>query len=169
MKRTKQCILGVDPGTLVTGFGVIEVDERGLFRAIDYGCIKPPAAKPLSERYRIIYQALESLIERFNPNAVAVETQYIHKNPQSGIKLGMARGVIILAAALREIPIFEYAPTRAKRAVVGRGSASKEQVRGMVQRLLSLSKPPEPEDAADALAIAICHGQNREQQPCMPI
>lgn len=162
-------ILGIDPGTRVTGYGLVRVDERRRFSVIDYGCIRPPATKPLSERYRIIYQALEELIEKYDPQAVAVETQYIHKNPQSGIKLGMARGVVILAASLRKIPIFEYAPSRAKRAVVGTGRASKQQVRGMVQRLLSLSKPPEPEDAADALALAICHGQTSGSEKCMPI
>lgn len=148
---------------------MVRVDERRCFSVIDYGCIRPPPTKPLSERYRIIYRALEALIEKHLPEAIAVETQYIHKNPQSGIKLGMARGVVVLAASLREIPLFEYAPSRAKQAVVGTGRASKQQVRGMVQRLLSLSKPPEPEDAADALAIAICHGQTIGNQKCMPI
>src|SRR5690625_1203142 len=152
-------ILGIDPGTRVTGYGLIRADKKRRFTVVDYGCIRPPASKPLSARYRIIYYALTKLIETHDLEALAVETQYIHKNPQSGIKLGMARGVVILAAALREIPVFEYAPSRAKQAVVGTGSASKEQVRSMVQRLLSLSRPPEPEDAADALAIAICHGQ----------
>jgi len=167
--KKPKLILGIDPGTRITGFGVIRVDEGRRFSVVDYGCIRPPATKPLSERYRIIYQALEELIEKYRPEAVAVETQFIHKNPQSGIKLGMARGVVVLAASLREIPIFEYAPTRAKRAVVGTGRASKEQVRGMVQRLLSLSAPPEPEDAADALAIAICHGQTSGSEKCMPM
>ncbi|MCC5832410.1 MAG: crossover junction endodeoxyribonuclease RuvC [Chlamydiales bacterium] len=162
-------ILGIDPGTCVTGYGLVSVDERRRFTVIDYGCIRPPADKPLTVRYRIIYQALDELIAKHRPDAVAVETQYIHKNPQSGIKLGMARGVVLLAASLREIPIFEYAPSRAKRAVVGNGSASKEQVRGMVQRLLSLTRPPEPEDAADALSLAICHGQTSGNAKCMPI
>jgi len=158
VKRNK-CIIGIDPGTRITGFGVILVDERRCFTTIDYGCIRPPASSPLSQRYRIIHEAIIELIKKYEPDAISVETQYIHKNPQSGIKLGMARGVVVLAAALHEIPIFGYAPSRAKRAVVGTGSASKQQVQGMVQRLLSLSKPPEPEDAADALALAICHGQ----------
>lgn len=158
MKRHK-CILGIDPGTRVTGFGLVSVDERRNFTVIDYGCIKPPPSKPLSERYRIIFQSLEALIDKHNPDAVSVETQYIAKNPQSGLKLGMARGVVVLAASLREIPVFEYAPSRAKRAVVGTGNASKNQVQGMIQRLLSLSQPPTPEDAADALALAVCHGQ----------
>lgn len=152
-------ILGIDPGTLITGYGVVEVDVRRQLKALDYGCVRPPATLPLTVRYKIIFQAIEELLDRFTPDAVAVETQYIHKNPQSGLKLGMARGVVILAAALREIPTFEYAPTRAKRAVVGRGNASKAQVHAMIQKLLTLPRADIPEDAADALAIAICHGQ----------
>jgi crossover junction endodeoxyribonuclease RuvC len=152
-------ILGIDPGTLHTGYGIVAIDERRRFSVLDYGSISPPSSKPLTERYRIIFQAINTLLEEYAPEAVAVETQYIHKNPQSGIKLGMARGVAVLAAALREIPVFEYAPARAKRAVVGNGNASKAQVQGMVQILLSLPQPPQPEDAADALALAICHAQ----------
>lgn len=151
-------ILGIDPGTLLTGYGIVFVDENRKFSAVDYGCIRPPPSKPLTCRYKIIFQAIDALIERFAPEAVVVETQYIHKNPQSGIKLGMARGVAVLAAALREIPVFEYAPSRAKQAVVGNGRASKKQVQAMVQILLSLPTLPYPEDAADALALAICHG-----------
>jgi crossover junction endodeoxyribonuclease RuvC len=153
-------ILGIDPGTLLTGYGVVCVDDRRQFSVIDYGCIRPPASQSLTSRYRIIFQAIETLLDTYAPEAVAVETQYIHKNPQSGIKLGMARGVVLLAAALREIPIFEYAPSRAKKAVVGNGKASKLQVQAMVQMLLSLPSLPQPEDAADALALAICHGQS---------
>lgn len=157
--QKKQIILGIDPGTQITGYGVVSVDEKRCFEVIDYGCIRPPASHTLTSRYLIIFRALETLLDRYAPKAVAVETQYIHKNPQSGLKLGMARGVALLAASLREIPVFEYAPTRAKRAVVGTGRASKFQVQAMVQRLLSLPSLPEPEDAADALALAICHGQ----------
>lgn len=157
MQRVRR-ILGVDPGTVTTGFGLIAAEGRASFSVVDYGCIRPPRGAPLSHRYRILYESVTRLLETYQPEAVAVETQFIHKNPQSGIKLGMARGVIILAAALREIPIFEYAPARAKLAIVGKGNASKQQVQGMVQRLLALSHPPEPEDAADALALALCHG-----------
>ncbi len=168
MKKDK-LILGIDPGTQVTGFGLIRVDAGRHFSVVDFGCIRPPASKPLSQRYRIIYEGVESLLERYQPDALSIETQYIHKNPQSGIKLGMARGVVVLAASLREIPIFEYAPTRAKRAVVGNGKASKLQVQMMTQRLLRLAVPPQPEDAADALALAICHGQSFGSEKCMPI
>ncbi|MEZ5315352.1 MAG: crossover junction endodeoxyribonuclease RuvC [Chlamydiales bacterium] len=169
MSEKSKLILGIDPGTCVTGYGLIRMDERRFFSVVDYGSISPPAAKPLSFRYRVIYQAIEELINIHHPQVVAVETQYVHKNPQSAIKLGMARGVVLLAAALRDIPIFEYAPSRAKRAVVGNGNASKQQVGGMVQRILSLSEFPKPEDAADALALAICHGQTLGKETCIPI
>jgi crossover junction endodeoxyribonuclease RuvC len=159
LQMKKRAILGIDPGTLLTGYGVIEIVANRQFKVLDYGCVRPPASMPLSTRYKIIFQAIEELLDRYTPEAIAVETQYIHKNPQSGLKLGMARGVVILAAALREIPIFEYAPARAKRAVVGIGNASKEQVQGMIRRLLTLPSCSLPEDAADALALAICHGQ----------
>lgn len=158
LKSRSRKILGIDPGTLVTGYGIIAVDDNRQFEVIDYGCVRPPSSNPLTLRYKIIFQAIEALLDQHRPEAVAVETQYIHKNPQSGIKLGMARGMVVLAAALREIPIFEYAPSRAKQAVVGNGRASKVQVQSMVQMLLSLPELPQPEDAADALALAICHG-----------
>lgn len=152
--------MGIDPGTQLTGYGIIALNEKREFSAIDYGCIRPPKDLPLSVRYKIIFNSIEALLERFSPQAVAVETQYLQRNPQSALKLGMARGMAVLAAALREIPIFEYAPARAKQAVVGNGRASKMQVQAMIQMLLSLPKPPHPEDAADALALAICHAND---------
>jgi len=150
-------ILGLDPGTRITGYGIIIQNEKRELIPIDFGTIRPPAKKPLNDRYRIIFELVSTLIDKYSPEEVAVETQYIHKNPQSGIKLGMARAAVILPALLQGIPVFEYAPTRVKRAVVGRGGASKEQVQKMVQHLLGLAKWPTPEDAADALALAICH------------
>ncbi len=146
--------LGIDPGTIVTGYGVID-PQTG--KAVDYGSIKPPAKLLLSERYHIIHRGVTELIKIHQPEAVAVETQYVSKNVQSTIKLGMARGMVILAATQAGIPVFEYTPSKAKSAVVGNGAASKEQVQGMIQKLLALPEPPDPEDAADALALAYCH------------
>lgn len=151
-------ILGIDPGTRVSGYGLIKVEE-GRLSTIDYGCIRPPAQYKLSERYHVLFNSVEALIEQHKPHALVVETQFVHKNVQSAIKLGMARGAVIIAAKNKNLPIFEYAPTKAKRAVVGNGRASKGQVQAMVQRLLNLLHLPEPEDAADALALAICHAQ----------
>jgi crossover junction endodeoxyribonuclease RuvC len=149
-------IMGVDPGTLITGYGIIKVNGTR-YEAIDYGCIRPPGKYKLSDRYLIIFNSIEELLEKYQPDYIAIETQYVSKNVQSAIKLGMARGVVVIAAARRNVKIYEYAPTKAKLAVVGSGHASKQQVQGMVQALLSLPSPPEPEDAADALALAICH------------
>jgi crossover junction endodeoxyribonuclease RuvC len=147
-------ILGIDPGTRVSGYGLLEVNGRN-YAAIDYGCIRPPSSFKLSERYLVIFRGVDELIEKYRPHAVVVETQYVNKNAQSAIKLGMARGAVLIAAKNRGLPVFEYAPTNAKKAI-GNGRASKHQVQAMVQSLLSLLMPP-PEDAADALALAICH------------
>ncbi len=152
-------ILGVDPGTSITGYGIIRYTHHSQ-QAIDFGCIRPPAKHPLSYRYLIIFEGLCRLMDQYKPNAVAIETQFVSKNPQSAIKLGMARGMAVLAAAQRNISIYEYPPKRAKQAVVGQGSASKQQVQKMMQLLLNLQVLPEPEDAADALALAVCHGQS---------
>jgi len=149
-------ILGIDPGTRITGYGAVKGSSHGL-NAIDFGCIRPPASLPTSERYLILYESLEKLIERLQPDAIAVETQFVYKNVQSAMKLGIARGMVILAAAKKKLPLYEYAPKRAKQAVVGNGAASKYQVQKMIQMLLQLNSMPEPEDAADALALAICH------------
>lgn len=151
-------ILGVDPGTVVTGYGIIKVVQRD-YTALDFGCIRPPCNYKLSDRYLVIFESIEQLIMQYQPSALAVETQYVHKNVQSAMKLGMARGVIMIAAKKKGIPVFEYAPKKAKKAVVGNGEASKSQVQGMVQMLLKLSSLPQPADAADALALAICHAQ----------
>lgn len=157
-KKGRQKILGIDPGTKVSGYGLILVEENR-YAPVDYGCIRPPVSFKLSERYLVIFNAISELIDLHHPDALIVETQYVHKNPQSAIKLGMARGAVIIAAKKKGLSIFEYAPTKAKLAVVGSGKASKSQVQGMVQRLLNLPHLPEPEDAADALALAICHAQ----------
>lgn len=160
-RKNTNIILGIDPGTRVTGYGVISLNERRALACIDYGCIRPPVSKTAPQKYRIIFEAMNRLLDQFSPDAIVVETQFVNKNPQSAIKLGMARGMVVLAAALREIPVFEYAPTRAKQAVVGNGRASKQQVQAMVKTLLGLKVVPSPEDAADALALAICHGNIR--------
>ncbi len=156
MTEKNRTIIGIDPGTQITGYGIIEVIGNR-YQAIDYGCIRPPAHYKLTDRYLIIFEALEEIMNRYSPGAFVVETQFVKKNIQSAIKLGMARGISIVAAKRKGIPIFEYAPSKAKQAVVGNGNASKSQVQKMVQFLLHLAELPEPEDAADALALAICH------------
>ena len=149
-------ILGIDPGTVITGYGIIKKKENSL-TALDYGCIRPPSKKDLKDRYWIIFQSLEHLIERYKPNVICVETQFVKKNVQVAMKLGMARAIVLLLSAKHSVPLFEYAPKTAKLAVTGQGSASKAQVQYMTQVILRLEKIPEPEDAADALSLAICH------------
>lgn len=159
-------ILGIDPGTVVTGFGVIKQEENKL-ALLDYGVIRPPAKLTLHQRYVIIFQGINSLLDKHNPSSVSVETQFVKKNVQIAMKLGMARGIIILACVLRGIPISEYTPRKAKQAVVGTGAATKEQVQKMIKILLNLKDVPEPEDASDALALAICHAHQLPSKPCM--
>lgn len=152
----RQVILGIDPGTRVTGYGVI-LSDGSEHETLDFGCIRPPLKLNINERYLAIFNGIDFLIEKYTPDVVVVETQFVQKNVQSAMKIGMARGVVILAATRKKIPVFEYAPRKAKQSVVGNGAASKEQVQRMIQILLRLPSPPEPEDAADALALAACH------------
>ena len=149
-------VIGVDPGSKVTGYGVIEFDSGGMV-AVDHGCIKPPSGSPLSRRYVVIYDALEKLISRFGPQQMAVETPFYCKNVSSALKLSQVRGVILLAGSKNNLDIYEYSPRKVKQAVVGRGGAAKRQIQRMVAEILSLAKSPASEDAGDALAIAICH------------
>ncbi|MCH9633624.1 MAG: Crossover junction endodeoxyribonuclease RuvC [Chlamydiae bacterium] len=150
-------ILGVDPGTRATGFAVIQ-HENNRSIALDFGTIKPSPKDPLEKKYYFIFTSLDQLIIKYQPKFVSVETQFVHKNVQSAIKLGMARGACLIAAAKNNISVHEYAPCLVKKAVVGKGHATKLQVQKMVQILLNLDKQKKlDEDASDALALAICH------------
>ncbi|MBI3211390.1 MAG: crossover junction endodeoxyribonuclease RuvC [Simkania negevensis] len=160
----KRIILGIDPGTRVTGYGIIEMGDREPC-LLDFGCIRPSSALELPKKYLTIYQGIDHLLELYKVDVVAIENQYMSKNAQSALKLGMAKGVAMLAAAKRDIPVFEYAPKKAKLAVVGNGNASKQQVQKMIQLLLGLSSLPQPEDAADALALALCHSHHLTKVP----
>ncbi|HEX9638247.1 MAG TPA: crossover junction endodeoxyribonuclease RuvC [Acidobacteriota bacterium] len=149
-------ILGVDPGSAVTGYGLIAGDVR-TSRALDYGVLRPPPAAPLAEKLLVVYRGLLEIFERHRPDCAAVESLFHAKNARSALALGHVRGVVLLAAAESGVPTFEYAPMEIKKALVGYGRAEKEQVQMMVTRLLSLPSPPRPLDAADALAVALCH------------
>jgi crossover junction endodeoxyribonuclease RuvC len=149
-------ILGVDPGTVVTGFGIIEA-ERGKLRALHYSVVKNNSSRSMPLRLKQIYTALCEVIGRFHPDEFAIETAFYGKNAQSALKIGHARGVSILAAVNHEIPTTEYSPREVKKAVVGSGSASKQQVEYMVKTILNLKEAPKFFDASDALAVAICH------------
>ncbi|MBS1911729.1 MAG: crossover junction endodeoxyribonuclease RuvC [Bacteroidetes bacterium] len=156
-------IMGVDPGTLVTGFGVIDC-EGGKMTLVEYGVIRTSQAMSMPLRLRDIHLRLLEVIERTAPDEFAIESAFYSKNVQSTLKLGHARGVAILAAALREIPTAEYAPREVKQAVTGNGGATKEQVEFMVMRLLGITERQAALDATDAVAIAICHA-NRMARP----
>lgn len=150
-------MLGIDPGTAVTGYGVVAHANGGAVHLRECGVIRTSADTPLAERLREIYDATAALIERHRPDVLSVEEVFHGKNVRSALRLGHARGAILLAAAHAELFVAEYAPREIKKAVVGNGNASKEQVGYMVQKRLGLKAPPEPSDAADGVAAALCH------------
>jgi crossover junction endodeoxyribonuclease RuvC len=152
-----RAVLGIDPGTAVTGYGVVGYRPDGGLSLLECGVIRTGSGDPLPDRIREIFQGIQEVIDRFEPMAVAVEDVFQGKNVKSALTLGHARGAILLAAALREIPIAEYSPREIKKAVVGSGGAAKEQVGYMVQRHLKLKSAPAPADAADGVAAALCH------------
>lgn len=150
-------ILGVDPGTAVTGYGVVARNGGGAVSLLECGVIRTSVREQLPERIREIYEEVAAILERFKPTAVSVEQVFQGKNVKSALSLGHARGAILLAASLRRVPIAEYSPRQIKKAVVGNGGATKEQVGLMVQHHLRLGSPPSPDDAADGVAAALCH------------
>ena len=151
-------ILGIDPGVAIVGFGVIEY-SGSKFRTLDYGVIRTPAHTDTEKRLATIYRELKCIIEKYKPEAMAVEELFWNTNQKTGIAVAEARGVILLCAELLGLEIFEYTPLQVKQSVVGYGRAEKHQVIAMVKTLLRLEKAPKPDDTADALAIAYCHAQ----------
>ena len=152
-------ILGIDPGLAIVGYGVIR-SERDQMHTIDYGCIYTDAKLRLPDRLSIIYRGMKELFELFKPDAVAVEELFFSKNVTTGIAVAHARGTILCAAVNHTENLFEYTPMQVKQAVVGYGKAEKHQVQSMVKMLLNLNSIPKPDDAADALAVAICHAHS---------
>ena len=154
-------VLGVDPGTSVVGYGVLETagGVGGRVRALSYGVIRAeaPGARDMPARLLRVFQGLGQVIERFAPDVLAIEEAFVWKNVRSAFALGLGRGVAILAAAEAGLDVHEYAPSLVKKSVVGNGSGSKGQVQAMVRAILSLPEVPHPPDAADALAVAFCH------------
>lgn len=149
-------VLGIDCGTECTGYGVVEISSRDQLLCIAFGGIKLGRHAHMAEKLRTIFENLIRVIEEHQPDQVAIEDVFYAVNVKSALKLGQARGVAMLAAASKQLPVTEYAPLSIKSAVVGYGKAEKEQVQMMVARLLRLEEIPQPADAADALAIAIC-------------
>ena len=152
-------ILGIDPGVAIVGFGVIESD-RAQQQMIQYGAITTAAGLPLATRLVQIAADLEQLIIQFKPDEIALEELFFSKNITTGIAVAHARGVILYTAERLQVPVYEYTPMQVKQAVVGYGLAEKHQVMDMTRRLLKLKAIPKPDDAADALAIAICHARS---------
>ena len=152
-------ILGIDPGYGITGFGLIEA-QRGQYRFLQCGAITTPAGMDFSARLEIIYEDMRKLLEMAKPDAVAIEELFFGQNVTTGIGVAQSRGVILLAIRQAGLPVFSYKPMQVKQAVVGYGNATKHQVQDMTKRLLQLSAMPKPDDAADAIAIALCHARS---------
>lgn len=150
-------ILGIDPGLAIVGYGVIEASGNN-FKPIDYGCILTDKDMGFPYRLKYIYESMNQLIEKYNPDEVAIEELFFNKNVKTAIAVGQARGVEILSVVNNGLDIYEYTPLQIKQAVTGYGRADKNQVQEMVKMLLNLRDIPKPDDAADALAIALCHG-----------
>ncbi len=149
--------MGIDPGTQVTGIGIIDIVEKGRIQLCIYDAIRTKRTNPLALRLKEIFEGIDYFIEKYEPNFVAIEDIFYSENVKTAIVMGQARGVSMLAPALKNIDIAEYSPREVKLAVVGNGGASKNQVQFMVKNILSLKEEIHPADAADALAVAICH------------
>lgn len=152
-------ILGIDPGVAIVGFGLIE-SERGSVRMLQYGAVTTPAGLPLATRLVQIENDMTELIRQLKPDEIAIEELFFSKNITTGIAVAHGRGVILCTVERLGVPIYEYTPMQVKQAVVGYGLADKKQVMDMTKRLLKLKAVPRPDDAADALAIAICHARS---------
>lgn len=154
-------ILGFDPGIATVGFGVIHT-EKASYGLIQYGVIRTSPDLPLSKRLSAIYEDALELIDRYKPEAIAVEELFFNTNLKTGISVAHGRGVLLLAGTTRVVPMFEYTPLQVKQTIAGYGRAEKKQVMDMVKRLLKLESVPKPDDAADALAIALCHARSAQ-------
>ncbi len=152
-------ILGIDPGYATTGFGLIE-GERGQFRLLHSGVVTTPAGQDFARRLELLYDDMLQLIAELRPDCAAVEELFWGRNITTGIGVAHGRGVILLALAKSGVPLYEYTPMQVKQAVVGYGKAEKHQVMDMTRRILKLEKMVRPDDAADAIAIALCHGRS---------
>ena len=158
-KRDVLVIMGVDPGSSVTGYGLVKTRSGNEISLLDYGTIKTDSGFQPEEKLKKIYDGLVKVLRKSRPDEFAIEEAFYSKNAKTAMVMGQVRGVAILAAAQAQIPVAEYSPREIKQSIVGSGNASKSQVQFMVKNLLGLKKRPEPEDAADALAVALCHAQ----------
>ena len=150
-------VIGIDPGTATTGYGIVEESPDGALLSVGYGVIITPPKTPMPQRLAMLYESLKEILNAHHPESAAVEKLFFQKNVRTAMSVGQARGVALLALERAHISIAEYGPTEIKQAVSGYGGADKRQVQEMVRTLLNLDDIPKPDDAADALAVAICH------------
>ncbi|MBR0140974.1 MAG: crossover junction endodeoxyribonuclease RuvC [Ruminococcus sp.] len=152
-------ILGIDPGYAIVGFGILDYDGSD-FKTVEYGAILTEANTPFPERIKAIHTDMEYIFQKYKPDCMAMEKLYFNSNQKTAINVAQARGVTLLSAAKRDIPITEYTPLQVKISITGYGRATKNQMMEMTRQLLNLAHIPKPDDAADALAVAICHGHS---------
>lgn len=155
-------ILGIDPGTAIMGYGLIEKKGQSLF-PVSYSCWRTSSETPMPERLKILYDSIENLLGKYSPDVMAVEELFFNRNTTTALTVGQARGVALLCAARKNIDVYEYTPLQVKQAVVGYGKADKQQIQYMVKAILALQEIPKPDDTADALAVAICHANTMRQ------
>lgn len=155
-------IVGFDPGIATLGYGVIKTEKRGKPEMVDYGIVSTPKDKNIAERLAMLEKGIKQIIDKFKPDEIAVEELFFAKNVKTGIAVAHARGVILLTAIKECGKIFEYTPLQIKQALTGYGRAEKNQIQQMVKTMLSLKSIPRPDDAADALAVALCHAQTNK-------
>ncbi len=154
-------IIGVDPGYAIVGIGVVEY-KGSKFRPLEYGAITTPAGMPTADRLKIIYDDMTKYIDKYSPDAVAIEELFFNSNQKTAINVAQARGVILVSVRNRNIPLYEYTPLQVKQSVTGYGRADKNQIQQMVKMILHLNVIPKPDDAADGLALAICHAHSHK-------
>ncbi len=154
-------IIGIDPGYAIVGIGVVDYIGNK-FRTLEYGAITTPAGMPTVDRLKKIYDELTMYIDKYRPDAVAVEELFFNSNQKTAINVAQARGVILVALRNNDVPVYEYTPLQVKQSVTGYGRAQKAQIQQMVKTLLGLNVVPKPDDAADALALAICHAHSNK-------
>ncbi len=152
-------ILGIDPGIAIVGYGVVD-KEGNSYKTIAYDAVTTRAHTPLPERLELVYNGVNEIIKQYKPDVMSIEELFFNNNAKTALTVGQARGVIILAAMQNNIPVYEYTPLQVKQALTGYGRASKTQIQQMMKSMLGLSTVPKPDDVADALAIAVCHGNS---------
>ena len=152
-------ILGIDPGIAIVGFGVVEYSNNK-FEVVEYGAVTSLANIPMPQRLKLVYDDMSYIVDKYKPDEMAIEELFFNTNSKTVIYVSQARGVLILSAANKGVPVYEYTPLQVKQAVVGYGRAEKKQVQLMVKSILNMREIPKPDDAADALAIAVCHAHS---------